>query len=347
MSAGTAAVIPMAYPVKPSRSARVSSPWPTCTMRSRQTGHTAEPYRSPKSVRSFLPRPGPRWTPASWKPLSSSAPSMWALEQPLTSVPRHGDVVPVGAVVVLGGTLGAIVLLAGTGQIAEADLRALLNVMLHGTLLTTAVGAAASGGGDRWSVAGPAAFVFALIAIGACAARFDPRGTTLYLMVLLWLGWLGARGRLVSIGVRATSTGALIVAALIGLSLGGHVLLSAAFTLGYRIRSDGLAAWGLALAYDAGLSVASSELFFRGVLFNRVQREVSFAAGAAVATIAYLARFLPDPRLPLTLEVLAGAGLYLTLLSVANSWLFWWSGSLLPALVSALTFFSLYRLLAI
>jgi hypothetical protein len=272
---------------------------------------------------------------------------MWALERPLTRVPRHGDIVSLGTVVVLGGTLGIIVLLAGAGQLAAADLRALLSVVLHGTLLTAALGAAATGGGGRWSTSGPAAITLALIAIGAGAARFDARGTMLYLLVLLWLGWLGAQGRLASIGIRATSAGALLVGALIGLALGGHVLLSAAFTLGYRIRGDGPTAWGLALAYDAGLSVASAELFFRGVLFDRVQRQVSFAAGAGVATIAYLARFLPDPRLPLTLEVLAGAGLYLSLLSVANSWLFWWSGSLLPALVSAIAFFAMYRLLAI
>jgi hypothetical protein len=44
-------------------------------------------------------------------------------------------------------------------------------------------------------------------------------------------------------------------------------------------------------------------------------------------------------------EVLTGATIYLTLLSAANSWLFWWSGSLLPALASALAFFAAYRLL--
>jgi hypothetical protein len=272
---------------------------------------------------------------------------MWALERPLPSAPRHGNIVPLGAVVVLGGTLGVIVLLAGAGQLATANLRALLSVVLHGTLLTAALGTAATGNEERWSAAGPAAITVVLIAIGTGAARFHPCGALLYLLVLLWLGWLGSQGRLASIGIRATSPGALLVGALIGLALGGHILLSAAFTLGYRVRGDGLAAWGLALAYDAGLSVASAELFFRGVLFDRLQREVSFAAGAGVATIAYLVRFLPDPRLPLTLEVLAGAGLYLTLLSVANSWLLWWSGSLLPALVSALAFFSMYRLLAI
>ncbi len=272
---------------------------------------------------------------------------MWALEQPLGAISRHGVVVPRGAAVVLGGGLAVAVLLAGVGQLAAADLRTLLGVELHGTLLTVALGAAATGSGGRWSAAGPAVITLALIALGAAAERLDARGPVLYLLVLLWLGWLGARGRLTSIGIRGTSPGALLVGALVGFALGSHVLLSAAYTLGYRVRGDGLAAWSLALAYDAGLSVASAELFFRGVLFDRVQREASFATGAGVATIAYLARFLPDPRLPPAPEMLAGAALYLGLLSVANSWLFWWSGSILPAVVSAIAFFAVYRLLGI
>ncbi|MGH7314516.1 MAG: CPBP family glutamic-type intramembrane protease, partial [Candidatus Rokuibacteriota bacterium] len=216
---------------------------------------------------------------------------------------------------------------------------------LHGALLTAALGAAAGASGGAWTATRPATITLALIALGAAASRFDGRGPVLYLAVLVWLSWLGVRGRLAPIGVRATSARAIFVGGLAGVALGSHVLLSAAFTLGYRVRGDGVAAWLLALAYDAGLSVPSAELFVRGVVFDGLQRRVSFTTGAVVAAICYLVRFLPDPRLPTTVEVLAGATLYLTLLSVVNSWLFWWSGSLLPALASALAFFAAYRLL--
>ena len=131
----------------------------------------------------------------------------------------------------------------------------------------------------------------------------------------------------------------------LGAALGGHLLLSATLTLGYRVRQDGLGAYLAALAYDVGANVPSSELFFRGVLFDHIQRRWSFVAGAAVATAAYLLRFLLDPRLPGTTEAVVGGVVYLSLLSFGNCWVFWWSGSLIPALVSALAFFASYRML--
>jgi hypothetical protein len=36
----------------------------------------------------------------------------------------------------------------------------------------------------------------------------------------------------------------------------------------------------------------------------------------------------------------------MTVLSAANAWLLWWSGSLVPGLLAALVFFAAYRLLA-
>jgi hypothetical protein len=272
---------------------------------------------------------------------------MWALEQPLTAVRDRASVVPRVAAILLVGTLAGGLVVASAGDLTAADLRVLVTAVLHGTLLTVALGVAASASRGRWSATGPAVVTIALIALGAASERLDPRGALLYLPILFWLCWLGARGRLAPIGIRPAAPFALLVGALAGIALGSHVLISAASTLGYRVRGDSLAPWGLALAYDAGLSVASAELFFRGVLFDRLQRQVSFAAGAGGATVACLARFLPDPRLPAALEVLAGAALYVTLLSVVNSWLFWWSGSLLPALLSAIAFFAVYRLLAI
>lgn len=270
---------------------------------------------------------------------------MWALEAPVPVAGRSAGVVPRVPALILGGAVVGAFVLTVAGQLAASAFQAVVSGALHGALLTAALGAAASAGGGVWSATMPAVITLTLVAVGTAAASVDSRGPILYLVVLVWLSWLAARGRLAPLGVRAASTRAVLVGVLSGAALGAHVLLSAAFTLGHRLRSDGPDAWLLALAYDAGVNVPAAELFVRGVVFDRLQRQVSLAAGAVVATLLYLVRFLPDPRLPATAEVLAGATLYLTLLSLVNSWLFWWSGSLVPGLASALVFFAAYRLL--
>jgi hypothetical protein len=272
---------------------------------------------------------------------------VWALEGGRAAARRDAAVVPLTPALILVGAVAVAVALAGAGHLTSADLRAVLGAALHGALLTAALGAAAAASDARWTATRPALVTIALIALGAGAARFDGRGPILWLGVLLWLARLGARGQLLAIGVRGASRSALFIGALAGAVLGGHVLVSATLTLGYRPRDDGLAAWLLAIAYDAGLNVPAAELFIRGVVFDRFQRQGSFATGAIVATVAYLARFLSDPRLPATVEVFAGATLYLTLLSLVNSWLFWRSGSVVPTVTSALIFFAAYRLLGI
>lgn len=269
---------------------------------------------------------------------------MWALEHDVPAAPTDVPVVARVPALILVGTVALALVLAGGGYLPAGDVRAVLVAALHGALLTAALGAAA-GASRAWTVTTPAIITLALIAVGAVASRIHAHGSLAYLAVLAWLSWLGVRGQLAPLGVRPTSMIALLVGSLAGVVLGSHVLLSATFTLGYRLRDDGVAAWLLALAYDVGLNIPSAELFVRGVVFDGLQRRVSFATGAAVATLAYLARFLPDPRLPSAVEVLAGATIYLTLLSAINSWLFWWSGSLLPGLASALAFFAAYRLL--
>ncbi len=270
---------------------------------------------------------------------------MWALEAPIPVARRDVRVVPRAPALILAGAVAAGLALTAAGQLAVSDFRAVVGAALHGALLTAALGAAAGAGGNTWTATTPAVITVALIALGTAAARVNSRGAMLYLVVLLWLSWLAARGRLAPLGIRPVSARAVLIGGLSGAALGGHVLLSAAFTLGYRLRSDGPGGWLLALAYDVGVNVPAAELFVRGVVFDRLQRQVSLAAGAVVATLLYLARFLPDPRLPATTEALAGATLYLTLLSLVNSWLFWWSGSLWPGLASALVFFAAYRLL--
>jgi hypothetical protein len=136
---------------------------------------------------------------------------------------------------------------------------------------------------------------------------------------------------------------ALLAAVVLGAFLGGHLLVSASLTLGVRLRLDRTVL--AALVYDVGASVPAAECFFRGALFNRAQRRWSAAAGWALATVAYVARYLVDPLLPKSVEWLVGAAFYLTLLSAGNCWLFWWSGSLVPGGVAALLFFAAYRLL--
>ena len=88
-------------------------------------------------------------------------------------------------------------------------------------------------------------------------------------------------------------------------------------------------------AYDVGARVISAECFFRGALFNRLQRRWSFGAAAALATALAVARSLVDPLMPGQVEAMVGALFYLTILGAANCWL-----------ASALFFFA-YRALAI
>src|SRR5207249_1168787 len=164
--------------------------------------------------------------------------------------------------------------------------------------------------------------------------------------VPLWIAWLARRRRLAALGLAGqVSRRALLAAVALGAVLGGHLLVSASLTLGVHIRPDGVAAVLAALAYDAGANVLAAECLFRGALFNRAQRRWSFATALALATAAYVARYLVDPLLPKSVEWVVGAVFYLTLLSAGNCWLFWWSGSLVPGVVSALVFFAAYRLL--
>src|SRR5436309_726621 len=97
--------------------------------------------------------------------------------------------------------------------------------------------------------------------------------------------------------------------------------------------------------HDAGANVLAAECFFRGALFNRAQRRWSFTVAATLATTSYLVRYLVDPLLPKSIELVVGAVFYLALLGAINCWLLWWSESLVPGLLSALIFFAAYRTL--
>jgi hypothetical protein len=217
----------------------------------------------------------------------------------------------------------------------------------HGALLGAGLGRAVTVSAPGWPLAGAVLVTAGLLALGATGAVFGPGGALMYLAIPAWLLLLAWWGRLSAVGVRRPEPLAAMLAGLgLGAALGGHLLLSATLTLGYRVRHDGLGAYLAALAYDIGANVPSGELFFRGVLFDHLQRRWSFLAGAGLATAAYLVRYLLDPRLPGTTEAVVGGVVYLSLVSFGNCWLFWWSGSLIPSLVGALVFFACYRLLA-
>ena len=185
-----------------------------------------------------------------------------------------------------------------------------------------------------------------LLAIAALASVLHDAGAAAYLAMPLWLWRVSASGRLLALGLGTPiSRAALGAGALIGSALGTHLLVAASMTLGYRPRVME-AAVARGVAYDLGAQVLATECFFRGALFNRAQRRWSFGAAAALSTVACLGRYLIDPRLPGSAEILCGMVFYITLLSLANCWLFWRFGSLVPGMLSALLFFAAYRMIA-
>ena len=162
---------------------------------------------------------------------------------------------------------------------------------------------------------------------------------------MLWVARLAARGRLAALGLGPRVPRRPLVAGVgIGVFLGAHLLVSASRTFGYRVRADPIevAVW---TAYDVGANVLAAECFFRGALFQRAQRRASFATAVVVSTAACLVRYLVDPLLPRTAAVAIGTVFYLSLVSVGNCWLLWWSGSLVPGVAASLIFFAAYRLL--
>lgn len=143
------------------------------------------------------------------------------------------------------------------------------------------------------------------------------------------------------------SRAAMLAAGGIGGALALHLLVTASRTLGYPIAVDPPSRVLSALAYDAAVSVPCAEVFFRGALFNRLMRRWSFAAALLVSAAASVVRYLLDPALPRIPEVMLGAAFYVGLLGVANGWLLWWSGSLLPSITVSFLFFTAYRALRV
>lgn len=260
---------------------------------------------------------------------------MLALDEPSPRTPLgllHGT--PVAALGVLAATWAGAV-----AALTEPAARVVGLAAAHGAMLGTAVAWTAPGGRNvRWAP------VEAALLLGGAAecARLHPWGALAYVAVPTWLAW--RRGA----GLRRPawrSMAAVVVGAVFGLLLGAHLLVNAALTFGYRLRTgpwSELTAWW---AYDLGANVLAAEVFFRGALFERAYRQWPFTAAAALATSATLLRYLVDPLLPHSLGVAAGAVFYIALLGAGNCWLVARTGRLGPSLAAASIFFGSYRLL--
>jgi len=209
----------------------------------------------------------------------------------------------------------------------------------HGGLLGTALAWTGSDRArERWA---PLEAALLLGAATLCA-RLLPGGVVAYLAVPAWLLWRRADWRRPG----AAHGRAALAGALFGLALGLHLLVNASLTLGFHVRPGRLADLLPWFAYDLGANVLAAEAFFRAGLFTRAHRRWPFAAAAALSTAASLARYLVDPLLPRTPEILAGATFYLAVLGVGNCWLLARHGSLGGPIAAGLMFFAAYRLLA-
>ena len=243
----------------------------------------------------------------------------------------------------LAAGFGLCVALAAYGRVPDAVLGIAALAAGHGALLATALAWAATDDPRGGAIAASGLAPAILIGLAALAATLHSAGALAYLSVPAWLWWLASRGRLGALGLGTPMPrAALGLGALAGGALATHLLVTASMTLGYRPRLTDGGVLG-AVAYDLGAQVLATECFFRGALFNRAQRRWSFGPATALSTAAGLVRYLIDPRLSGAVEIVIGMVFYVTLLSVANCWLFWRFGNLVPGLLGSLVFFAAYR----
>lgn len=265
---------------------------------------------------------------------------MWALDQPyVTRTERLLADTPVALLAALAVSATVVALLVDTALLPAHALRVVGVGAGHGALIATAL---------AWARAGSAAglIALALLSLAAAASSLGTLGAATYLAPALWIVWLAARGRLERLGLGTpVALRSVVAGAAVGIGLSSHLLVSASRTLGVQVRVDHPADTLAAIAYDVGANVLAAECFFRGALFNRAARRWSFPTATTLATAAYVLRYLVDPLLPKSIELVAGAIFYLTLLGAINCWLLAWSQSLVPGLISATVFFAAYRTL--
>lgn len=246
--------------------------------------------------------------------------------------------VPFASLLATGWVLGRI------GIVSAAVVRGVGVVGFHGGLLAGAL-AAAWRRSPGWGA--PSLLCTGLLSLAATLSHLTVWGSLSYLLVPAAIGLLSSRRR--ELGVLGLSLQwdprALALGLAVGLFLGIHLLVSTSRTLGYQIRLHPSAPLLAALAYDVGANVLSAECFFRGTLFGYWQRRWGFWEAAGAATGLAVIRYLIDPALPRSLEVVTGAFFYLSLLGLSGCALFWWSGSLFPPALASLVFFAAYRTL--
>jgi hypothetical protein len=265
---------------------------------------------------------------------------MWALDR--SYAPRAERLfadTPLALLVALGVGAGVVAGLVELGVVPAHAWRIAGVTAAHGALLATAL---------AWSRVGvmSCGIAVALIGLAAGASQLGLLGALAYIGPGLWVGTLAARGRLTSLGLGTpVSPWRVVAGVLVGGALSSHLLVSASRTLSVHVRVDHADDVLAAFAYDVGANVLAGECFFRGALFGRAERRWPFTAAATLATSAYVLRYLVDPLLPKSIELMIGAVFYLALLGAINCWLFAWSQSLAPGLASATIFFAAYRAL--
>jgi hypothetical protein len=246
---------------------------------------------------------------------------------------------PLGGLGLLAGVLAVVIAGEQLAGMPHAVIPVAGVAVGHGALLMVAFANADAG----WRR--PTLVVVSLLAAAAALARAGPVGALAYLLVpaAVWhlarrRAGLGAMGITTPVSLRAA-----LVGLLSGLSLGGHLLISASRTLGYEIGGFAVGTYLVAVAYDVGANVVSAECFFRGTLFDGVQRRSTFWLATALSTLAEVLRYVIDPSLPKSVESIAGAVFYMAVLGMGNCALFRWSGSLIPGALGRLGFFAAYR----
>jgi hypothetical protein len=279
----------------------------------------------------------PTSSPRSWASCASTIArdAMLALDEPAPRPPLgllHGT--PVAALGVLAASAAAAVVV-----LTEPAARVVGLATAHGALLGTAVAWTSPGAPNgRWA---PIEAALVLAGAAGCAS-LHPWGALAYVAMPAWLAWRRAAG------LRPPTRRSVVAVAaggVFGLLLGAHLLVNAALTFDYRLRTgpwSELTGWW---AYDLGANVLAAEVFFRGALFERAYRRWPFSVAAALATGAALVRYLVDPLLPHSLGVATGAIFYIALLGAGNCWMVARTGRLGPSLAAAAVFFGVYRLL--
>jgi len=199
-----------------------------------------------------------------------------------------------------------------------------------------------------WS--GPALREASALIVASVAARLSPAGAIAYLFIPLVVardaaGW---PTRLERIGWRWPREGrATMIGAASGVCLGLHLLFAASLMLGYHVETPEARRYLAAVAYDIGANALTAEWLFRGAIFSTLWRRWSFWPAAVASTGLSLIRYLLDPALPQTAELIAGAMFYMLLLGLGSCALRAWSGSLLPGYLATILFFAAYRVLLV